>query len=102
MDSFFEPYNNINFLEIYKNSSDEEKSKLSDYITYNLLHNCENMNNKCLVSYKYKNGGNYIPGTLIDNAILLYVVNALVDRQFSDFDAFIDVLINHFIKSFFK
>lgn len=60
LDSFFERYNNINFLEIYKNSSDEEKSKLSDYITYNLLHNCEYMNNKCLVSYKYKNGGNYI------------------------------------------
>lgn len=25
LDSFFEPYNDINFLEIYKNSSDEEK-----------------------------------------------------------------------------
>ena len=94
LDSFFEPYNDINFLEIYKNSSNEEKNKLADYITYNLLHNCEDMSNKCLVSYKYRNGGNYIPGTLIDNAILLYVVNSLVDRQFNGFDEFIDVLIN--------
>lgn len=94
MDSFFEPYNDINFLQIYKQSSEDQKNKLTEYITCNLLHNCEDMNNKCLLSYKYKNGGNYIAGTLIDNAILLYVVNSLIDRQFGGFDEFIDILIN--------
>ena len=100
LDSFFEPFNDINFLKLYKNSTYTEKEELVNYITYNLSYNCANMNNKCLLSYKYKNGGNFVLNTLVDNALIVYVVKSLLDNPMIDFDRFINTVVNSYKKLF--
>lgn len=98
LDSFFESYNDINFLKLYNESNSEEKEKLYDYIIYNLENNCVDKNNKCLLSYKFKNGGNYVYNTVVDDAMILYVVKKTINSQFVSFEKFIDSIIDAYAK----
>lgn len=101
LDSFFHDLDGLNFLSNYHDASFEEKQELHNYIISNYKNkNFRDKTNNCVISYKFKPGGNYTKNIVIDNAWILYVTKKIIDAADNDFDAFITTVINAY-KEFF-
>ena len=102
LDSFFQELDNLSFLSHYHNSSKTEKEELHNYIILNYKEKrFANKKNDCVISYKFKPGGNYVKNTVIDNAWVLYVTKKIIDKADTDFDSFISTAISAY-KELFK
>lgn len=101
MDSFFMDYDTIDFLKMYKDAPPSEKLELHNYIFS--MYRTKRYTSKqegCVISYKFKPGGNYVKNTIVDNAWILYVVKHIIDSNCSDFDIFITEAILSYKKLF--
>lgn len=109
LDTFIFPGNNIDFLEYFANSSEEEVTNFKNYIKekYN------NDKQDDLILQKFKNGGVYTINTLFENCWMLYLTRKLMSEQIFTFDMFIEKSIeaydyifninkNHIIKFIFE
>lgn len=101
IDSFFDDLNGINFLKSYREAPSKEKKELQEYISWKAKFDCDSKDNKCLLSYKFRNGGNYVVNTLIDDAILLYLSKKIIDSKAINFDQFISVLLDAYADLYF-
>lgn len=101
LDSFFQDLDGLNFLAEYNKAPEEEKQELHNYIEYNYKNKLyADKNNDCVISYKYKPGGNYVKNTVIDNAWILFVTKKIIDNADKDFDSFITTAINAYSEFF--
>lgn len=96
LDSFYLPYNDINFLELYKKSTSVEKEELKEYISNNYFNKSYN----CILSKKYKPGGNYTRNTIVDNAIIMYLTKQIINEETTNFEEFITNIILIYKKLF--
>ena len=96
LDSFYQTFSGINFLKVFHSASDLEKSELKEYIS----DNHKNRSYRCLLSKKFKPGGNYTKNTIIDNALILYIAKRIIDDETVDFDQFIKNLITYYEEIF--
>lgn len=89
-DSFYKEFENIDFLQLYVNASEEEKRELKEYVQ-NQPKNREITKEKtCAISYKYKSTGSYVKSTLIDNAKIQYFALVLLNNEYKNYEDFID------------
>ena len=101
LDSFYRDLDGIDFLKAFKEASFNEKEELKRYISKNLkLKNNKTKNNGCVISYKYRSGGNYVKNTILDNAWILFVTKHIVDSTCNTFDTFINTAIDAYKKLF--
>ena len=101
LDSFFQELDGLNFLSVYHNATDVEKQALHEYIISNYKNKrFADKNNDCVISYKFKPGGNYVKNTVIDNAWILYVTKKIIDKADTDFDSFIATAISAYKEIF--
>lgn len=101
IDSFFNSFNGINFLKNYHDSNIQEKIELQNYVKKKYDDkDYATKNNECLLSYKYKPGGNYVKNTIIDNAWILFVTKKIIDSNCKDFDMFIAAVIKAYQEIF--
>lgn len=96
LDSFYLPFNDINFLKLYRKSSSAEKEELKEYISNNYSYKSYN----CILSKKYKPGGNYTRNTVIDNAIIMYLAKQIISDTTTNFEDFIKNIISTYKKLF--
>ena len=73
-------YTSWEFLEIYFNSSEKEKNELKDYVLNNLQEN----NDKCVLSKKFKNSGNYSFTTAKDEFLVFNKTLLLMNKESKD------------------
>lgn len=94
MDAFYSNTSHLDFLAIYKDSSEENKRFLHEYIYNNYVNRrYENTLNKCLLSYKFKPSGVYTFNTLLCNAWILYLSQKIQDCKIGGFDDFINNIV---------
>lgn len=100
MDSFCFPYVDINFVRVFKNSSTTEKEELKNFVSQNYKQAHYQNKSNCIVSYKYKPGGNYVKNTIIDTTWILYLSHTLMTAEIHNFDDFINYAINTYNEIF--
>ena len=87
LDSFV--FDKHGLLALFNNSTEQEVVQFKDYVKARYL-----AGGSDIISHKYKNGGNYTPATLIENAWLLYLTHHLLITDIDSFDKFIASTIN--------
>lgn len=100
LDSFCFPYVDINFVRVFKNSSTTEKEELKNFVSQNYKQAHYQNKSNCIVSYKYKPGGNYVKNTIIDTTWILYLSHTLMTAEIHNFDDFINYAINTYNEIF--
>jgi len=89
IDTFtFDP-DGYNFLSIFNSSTKVEIAEFKQYAKEQYENNSSD-----IIAHKYRNGGNYTPATLVENAWLLYVTFNIIKAEINSFDCFINTLIN--------
>lgn len=96
LDSFYQVFGEIDFVKIFKEASEKDKSDLKEYISDNYT----NKNYNCILSKKYKPGGNYTKNTVVDNALIMYIAKKIIDDTAVDFDNFIKNLLGYYSEMF--
>ena len=96
LDSFYRSFNDIDFLKLYKESSTSERQELSKYI----ITNHRSKSNNCILSNKYRSGGNYTFNTLLEDAWILFVARKILDAHIVDFDDFVSTAIDAYRELF--
>jgi len=88
------------FLKKYLESSDEEKKELHEYI----IHNHSSKNDECVISKKYKSGGNYSFPQALDEIKVFYNTGLLMKRKSEGVDNILSSLAEEYvcIKDFFE
>ncbi len=89
-------YGDIEFLEMYFNSSATEKKELHDYITTNL----DNRDTICCISNKYRAGGNYSHPMAIDEIKVFYFTYVLLKPKSKNLKYVLGNLLNVYGKFF--
>ena len=89
-------YDDVEFLEIYFNSTKEEKTELQKYI----IKNYEEQNNLCCVSKKYRSGGNYRYNMAIDEIKVFYTTHLLIKAKTENLQETFACLLNMYKENF--
>lgn len=92
LDSFYQNFNDIDFLKIFKESSEEEKKELKEYIVSNYT----NKKYNCIISKKFKPGGNYTRNMIVDNALIMCIAKQIIEDKTVHFDIFIKNLLSSY------
>lgn len=100
LDSFCFPYEDINFVEVFKNAPIAEKEELKNFVIQNYIQGNYQRKSNCIISYKYKPGGNYVKNTIIDTTWILYLSHSLITAEIHNFDEFITCAINTYKEIF--
>lgn len=96
LDSFCFPIESINFVKVFKNSSEDEKQELKNYVISNYKDANYNKKRNCIISYKYKPRGNYVKNTILDTTWILYLSHTILNSNINNFNEFISNAINCF------
>ena len=91
-DSFYMTFKDGNFLNLYVESTKEQKEELWNYIIKNYKEKSYN----CILSKKYKPSGVFDRGMIRDNAKLLFMSQFINRQKEIGFKDFIDNLINRY------
>ena len=101
IDSFFCSLDGINFLKNYHDASIQERVELQSYVKKKYDDgDYGTKSNECLLSYKFKPGGNYVKNTVIDNAWILFVTKKIINAECKGFDEFVSVVIKAYKELF--
>lgn len=87
-DTFYKNFEEIDFLEMYINSKEEEKIELKEYVKMQPKNRETSKKETCTISYKYKSTGSYVKSTLIDNAKIQYFTLILLDKKYKNYEEF--------------
>ena len=90
--SFCLQHNEIDFNNMFRIASENDKADLFNYV----LKNLKDGNDKCILAHKYKNGGNYTVTMLQNSAMILYLTKNVLNKNYSTFDDFIYGLIGYY------
>jgi len=94
LDSF---YDEPDFLSILRNSTNIQKQELYDYVTEKYKNKeYKTKKNACLISYKFKPGGVYTKETLLNNATILYLTDAINNNIHASFKDFIIAILKRY------
>ena len=89
--NFMEPYSSdINFLRQFHNASQQEKDELKKYVV-----SCTDKTRN-LLAKKYKCGGNFTTGTLLETTWVLFLCKTLQENEITDYDMFISTLLHSY------
>ena len=89
-------YADLEFLEMYFHSNPEEKGELHAYI----LNNLQQENDQCCISHKYRTGGNYAYGMLMDEVKVFYVTYILLKIKWQETKYVFNKLLEEYNKIF--
>jgi len=89
-DTFYKNFEDIDFLSVYINSSEEEKNELKEYVQVQPKNRLTSKKETCTISYKYKATGSYVKSTLIDNAKIQYFSLILLDKAYKNYEDFFE------------
>ena len=101
IDSFFSSLDGINFLKNYHDATIQERVELQTYVKKKYDDSdYKTKNNECVLSYKFKLGGNYVKNTVIDNAWILFVTKKIINAECKVFEEFVNVFIKAYQELF--
>ncbi len=95
-DSFYKNFEDIDFLQVFINASDAERTKLKEYVKSQPKNREITKKETCTISYKYKSTGSYVKSTLIDNAKIQYFSLILLNDTYEDYKSFIDYALKKY------
>lgn len=89
-DSFYKKFEDIDFLQMFINASDDERKELKNYVQNQPRNREITKEETCAISYKYKCTGSYVKSTLVDNAKIQYFSLILLNNTYKNYEDFID------------
>ena len=89
-DSFYKDFEDIDFLQMFINASDDERKELKEYVQGQPRNREITKAETCTISYKYKSTGSYVKSTLVDNAKIQYFSLILLNNSYKNYEDFID------------
>lgn len=95
-DSFYKAFEEIDFLKIYIDSTNEEKQELKAYVLNQPRNRKINKGETCAISYKYKSTGSYVKSTIIDNAKIQYFALILLEENYKDYSEFFEYAVKKY------
>ena len=78
------------FIEIFKNSSDADKTRLYQDVT------SRSERDPDLIVKKFKPSWNFNVQTFIDESIILYLTSLIILNRFNDFNSFVDFIVDKY------
>ncbi len=93
--NFMEPYSNdINFLRQFFKANHTERTELKNFVIA-----CSDERSN-LLKRKYKSGGNFTIGTLLETTWILWLCKTIQNSEIFDYEDFITTLLNAYKKIF--
>ncbi len=87
-DTFYKNFEDIDFLKIYIEASQQEKEELKKYISEQPKNRKVTKKETCTISYKYKTTGSFTKSTIIDNAKIQYFSFLVLEKEYKDYREF--------------